>query len=154
MRWSLFAALSVFSATQTGCSGQSANPAEAASVAAIIKLGGKIELDEINPDRPVVKVDLHDTAATDSDLSALGSLKRVHNLYLGRTRVTDAGLKHVQGLAELRTLSLNGTAVTDSGLEFLAGLANLKTLNLQETQVTAAGAGKLRQKLPNLAVAR
>ncbi|HUQ71951.1 MAG TPA: hypothetical protein VM165_20640, partial [Planctomycetaceae bacterium] len=127
---------------------------EAAAVAMIRRLGGKVEFDPNSAERRVIKVYLHSTAVTDADLAALTRLSRLQNLFLGKTEISDAGLEHLSALTELKTLSLNSTRVTDAGLNSLATLKNLKTLNVQETQVTAAGTKRLKQALPELAVAR
>ncbi len=137
-----------------GCRPAVGNPGEAAAIAAIQQLGGKVEVDDKQPDRPVLKVYLHSTPVTDADLAHLEQLKRVQNLFLGKTQITDAGLEHLQGASNLKTLSLNATRVTDVGLKSLTGLTNLKTLNLQETKVTAGGVAELKRKLPGVTIAR
>ncbi|MDB5391893.1 MAG: hypothetical protein JWM11_7539 [Planctomycetaceae bacterium] len=138
----------------SGCGAPAGNTAEADAVAAILKLGGKVEYSEINPDRPVLKVYLHSTKVQDADLAALEKLPRLQNLFLGRTKISDAGLGHLQKASHLETLSLNSTAVTDDGIKRLSHLKNLKTLNLQETKVTEAGVKELKQALPGLTIAR
>lgn len=137
-----------------GCGGPRASATEAAAVAAIEKLGGKVEFDSKAPESPVIKVYLHGTAVTDSDLTVLPKLTQLQNLFLGKTKISDAGLEHVKGASHLKTLSLNGTAVTDAGLKQLADLKELKTLNVQETKVTAAGVDELRRTLPQVTIAR
>ena len=130
------------------------NPDEAASVALIQKLHGKVEFDKPGKDQCVVKVYLHNTAVKDADLAALEKLPKLRNLFLGKTQIGDAGLEHLQKSGELQTLSLNSTRVTDIGLKSLKELAKLKTLNLQETQVTAAGVTELRKALPRATIAK
>jgi Leucine-rich repeat (LRR) protein len=137
-----------------GCAGSATNSGEAAAVAAIVKLGGKVEYNENSPDRPVAKVYLHGTAVQDSDLAALEKLPRLQNLFLGRTKISNAGLEHLQQANHLQTLSLNSTQVTDDGVRTLARLKNLRTLNLQDTKVTEACASELQAALPGLKVAR
>lgn len=137
-----------------GCQRATGNPAEAAAIAAIQQLGGKVEVDEKNPDKPAIKVYLHRTRVKDSDLAHLAQLKQLQNLFLGRTQITDAGLVHLRQAIHLKTLSLNATGVTDAGLQHLIELKNLKTLNLQETKVTATGAAKLKAQIPAVTIAR
>lgn len=137
-----------------GCGGPGGNSDEAAAVAAIQKLGGKVEFNDATPDKQVVKVYLNSTGVQDADLAALQKLPRLKNLFLGRTKITDAGLEHIQKASNLETLSLNSTAITDVGLKSLVDLQALKTLNLQETKVTEAGVKDLRGALPKLTIAR
>lgn len=131
----------------------SAHPDEAAAIAAIQKLGGKVEFEGDGTERRVFKVYLHSTKVTDDDLAMLKKLPKLRNLFLGKTQISDAGLEHLEKSAELQTLSLNSTHVTDAGLQSLNWLKNLKTLNLQETQVTPAGAAQLRKSLPAAKIA-
>lgn len=144
----------VLLALAAGCGGPRGNASEAATVAAISKLGGKVEFDPQSADKSVTKVYLHGTAVTDADLAMLNKLTRLENLFLGRTKISDAGLEHLKGATHLKTLSLNGTAVTDAGLKQLTDLKELKTLNVQETKVTATGADELRRALPQVTIAR
>jgi hypothetical protein len=118
------------------------------AVAAIEKIGGKVEFDPNDPARPAVRVRLNDTRVTDKDLGHLRALTALRRLDLHRTAVTDEGLRHLQGLTKLNRLYLTGTRVSDKGLVHLTGLTELEYLHLGRTQVTAAGVEKLRQKLP------
>jgi hypothetical protein len=137
-----------------GCTRLAVQPDEAAAVAAIQKLGGKVEFDGTGADRRVVKVYLHQTQVSNDDLIALEKLPKLRNLFLGKTKISDQGLAHLEQAVELETLSLNATRVTDEGLKSLSGLKNLKTVNLQETQVTQAGVSQLRKSLPTAKIAR
>ena len=137
-----------------GCGRPAGNSAESAAIAAIEKLGGKVEVDQQLPDKPVIKVYLHSTPVTDADLVHIAQLKQVQNIFLAKTQITDAGLEHLRDAHGLKTLGLNATAVTDGGLIHLTGLTRLKTLNLQDTKVTAAGAAALKRKLPGVTIAR
>lgn len=132
----------------------SGHPDEAAAVATIEKLGGKVEFDAQPANRRVIKVYLHSTAVKDADLAMLEKLPKLQNLFLGKTQIGDAGLEHLQALSELKTLSLNSTQVTDDGLKSLAKQQQLKTVNLQETKVTAGGANQLQKAIPDVKVAR
>src|SRR3954451_17907631 len=72
------------------------------AVAAIEKLGGKVERDRTSPGHPVLGVDLRMTDATDKDLASLEGLKSLQNLRLSSNRITDAGLVHIKRLTDLR----------------------------------------------------
>ena len=145
------------------------------AIGAIEKLGGKVELDEKLPGKPVYSVRLATTKvnATDADLVHLKELTELELLFLNYSKVTDTGLVHLNGLTKLKTLWLNSTKVTSAGLVHLkgltklerlwlrntkvddAGLAHLKALTslrllkLNNTQVTAAGVKELQKALPN-----
>ncbi|MEE2707567.1 MAG: hypothetical protein VX988_10980 [Planctomycetota bacterium] len=138
-------------------------------IAAIEKLGGKVEVDK---NEAVVLVDLNLSEVTDAGLMHLRGLKNLKELKLFRTKVTDAGLVHLKGLTGLEELNLTnteitdaglvhlkelsslgilylyGTKVTDAGLVHLTGLTKLKWLRLESTKVTDAGVKKLKQALP------
>jgi hypothetical protein len=88
----------------TDSQAQTTNNSQAAAVAAIKKLGGKVTFDKKNPGKPIVRDYL-----------------RGHN-------VTDAGLVHLKGPTKLQRLNLSGTEVTDAGLVHLKGLRNLRSL--------------------------
>jgi hypothetical protein len=155
-------------------------PEVRAAVAAVERLGGKVEFDDAAPGRPAVKVDLHGTAVTDADLTLLGSFPDLRKLDLRLTTIGDAGLVHAQGLRHLQlvnlfrtnttdaglrylaqnkdldTLLIGGTRVTDDGLAVVAGFARLKKISLFETAVTDAGMKHLLglSSLENLLVAK
>jgi hypothetical protein len=114
----------------------------------IEKLGGKVTVDEENPDKPIILVDLHNTQVTDAGLAHLEGLTKLLSLSLNNTKVTDVGLEYLKGLTHLETFDLANTQVTDAGLEHLKGLTRLQSLNLGKTQVTDAGVDKLQQELP------
>jgi hypothetical protein len=120
------------------------HPGPSRAVAAIEALGGRVLVDETDPDRPVVAVDLTATAATDTDLELVASLPTVKRLYLGGTDVTGAGLAHLRGLTQLQELYLFSTRVDDSGLAQLAGMTGLRELGLSSTPVTDGGLVHLR----------
>jgi Leucine-rich repeat (LRR) protein len=141
--------------------------------AEVNRLGGKIEVDETRADRPIVKIDLHSTKVSDSDLAFLNDERKaltqlryldlrlthigdagVHHLRkltslqtlnLFRTNLSDIGLKDLRDLRELRVLLIGGTRVTDVGLVHLRRFQLLQKLSLFQTQVTDAG-------IPNLKV--
>ena len=105
-----------------------AQTAAADPVAALKKLGAKIERNEQGE---VVEVSLR--------LS---------------TSITDAGLVHLKGLPNLQNLSLFGTKVTDAGLVHLKGLMELQELNLGDAKVTDAGVADLQKALPNCKITK
>ena len=137
-----------------GCSKPLQNPDEAAAVAFIQKLGGKVEFVGEGKDQRVFKVYLHNTSVQDADLAVLETLPKLTNLFLGKTQIGDAGLLHLLKSGDLQTLSLNSTRVTDEGLKSLVTLTKLKTLNLQETKVTNDGLAELRKAIPEARIAR
>jgi hypothetical protein len=128
--------------------------AEAEAVAAIRKLGGKIELNDSKSDPRVVKVCLNNPNVTDQDLQWIAKLPRVQQLVLTKSNISDVGLPQLTQLVELHSLNLNATRVTDEGLRSLTGMQQLKSLSVHETRVTAAGAAHLQKSLPKLEIVR
>ncbi|MCH7990564.1 MAG: hypothetical protein IID46_15595, partial [Planctomycetes bacterium] len=116
-----------------------ANASEAAAVAAIKRLGGRVTFDTKNPDRPATDLRLDRPHFIDAHLVHLKGLTNLQTLHLTNSRVTDAGLVHLKGLSKLQVLELNGTKVTDAGLIHVKGLKNLKRLGLTYTPITDAG---------------
>ena len=123
-------------------------PTQEEAVAAIKRLGGKVEVDENND---VVIVNLGGTKITDAGLVYLKGMQKLKLLGLSGSKITDAGMAHLKGLTKLEGLDLKGTKVTDAGLAHLnlKGLRNLGYLVLRNTYVTAAGIKKLQQALPH-----
>jgi hypothetical protein len=105
-----------------------AGDAEDKAVEAIKKLGGSVMRDDNAAGKPVVRVDLRDTKATDADLKDLKEFKSLRTLDLFNTKVTDAGLKELKEIKSLRLLYINKTEVTNDAVkELLKALPELKT---------------------------
>jgi Leucine-rich repeat (LRR) protein len=114
------------------------------AIAAIKKLGGKVELEKQGPKMQVVAVDLKHTKIMDASLEHLKGLTKLQTLFLVDTSVTDDGLVYVKGLTNLEVLELGRTNVTDKGLVHLIGFTRLKSLDLGATQITAKGLEHLK----------
>jgi Leucine-rich repeat (LRR) protein len=69
---------------------------QAAAVAAIKKLGGRVTFDEKKPGKPVVGVSLSGQDVTDASLVHLKGLASLKYLVLMNTQVTDAGVEDLQ----------------------------------------------------------
>jgi Leucine-rich repeat (LRR) protein len=151
-------------------------------IAEVARLGGKVELDEMLPGKPIVKIDLHSTQVTDADLGFLDDAKKelkelryldlrlthigdagaanlkhltsLTTLNLFRTQVGDKGFSYLRKLRQLQTLLIGGTKVTDAGLVNLKSMKELKKLSLFQTQVTDAGIPHLKvlSKLESLLI--
>ena len=106
---------------------------EAALVKAIETLGGKVTVDDKQPGKPVVGVNLRSTDFTDAGVKELKQFKSLRTLDLSQTKVTDAGLKELKEFKNLQALNLLQTAVTDAGLRELKELKGLQTLDLAYT---------------------
>jgi len=117
--------------------------------AEVARLGGKIEFDENRADRPIVKIDLHSTQVTDSDLSFLNNerkaLKQLSYLDLRLTHIGDAGVHHLRKLTSLQTLNLFRTNLSDRGLKDLRDLRDLRVLLIGGTRVSDVGLVHLRR---------
>jgi tetratricopeptide (TPR) repeat protein len=101
---------------------------------AIKELGGRFEVDEQRPARPVVSISF--------------------NPDLGDEGIGDEDLACVRGFTDLRTLDLRWTRVTDAGLAHLKELKQLRDLDLSRTAVSSQGIAKLKEALPKTRVVR
>jgi Leucine Rich repeat len=119
-------------------------PEIAGTIAGFEKFGGTVQIDEQQPGRPVVILDLSFKEVTDAELAELKTFAQLEELYLIQTKITDASLAKVNGFANLRTLDLGRTQVTDKGIAHLEGLSNLKTLGLSSTSITDVAVGHLK----------
>jgi hypothetical protein len=128
-----------------GC-GAAASP-EQPAIAAIEQLGGGVRRDKGH----VVKVDLHQSRATEADLELLKKLPHLDRLYLPPA-ANDAWLAQLQGLNELTKLDLQYSQVSDAGLAQLQNLPKLAQLYANGSQITAAGIEQLQQARPQLTV--
>src|ERR1700722_18649408 len=80
------------------------DPEQEKAIAEIKKLGVIVPLNEALPHKPVKKVVLAGTAATDANLELLKHFGKLKELYLGGTGIGDAGLEQVKGLVNLEKL--------------------------------------------------
>ena len=97
-------------------------PAEQTAVDELREFVARIALDERNPAKPAITVDLSRATVAYSDLASIKELPHLESLYLDRTDIDDAKLAYLAGLTQLRNLNLEGTHITDAGLENLRGL--------------------------------
>jgi hypothetical protein len=89
------------------------------AVEMIQRLGGKVQLDDNLPKKPVVMVDLRNTAVSDDDLKCLKELSQLQILVLDSTGVTDAGLEPIKECSQLQRVFLRNTRVTADGAKGL-----------------------------------
>jgi hypothetical protein len=87
--------------------------AQESIMAEITRLGGQFERDENLPGKPIIKVDLHSTKVTDSDLKLLKKLPELRTLDLRLTGISDAGIANIKKLTKLQTLNLFRTQLTE-----------------------------------------
>lgn len=125
----------------------------AAQIAALRKLGARLEFDSSQPFRPnwlrpflndqstgeVVEVLFFRGNVTDADLALLAGMMKIKRLDIHGSKVTDVGLQQLSPLRNLEMLDLHGTQVTNAGLTHLTGLKKLKRLYLYDTQISDAG---------------
>jgi len=138
----LVACMPLLAAGIGGC----VRPAQERAVAEVERLQGKFELDETVPHRPLVKVDLSFTQASDASLAHLKGVTTLRELHLCGTRITNVGLEHVSSLTSLRVLDCwRCKDFTDAGLEHLAAMPHLQRLSLWNTNVTDDGLGHLKR---------
>jgi len=145
----LFLVLSVFAEVAVVTA---ADPADAAAVAEIQKLGGTVRLLSSQNDDREVDFQFSADKLGDAGLAHLAKIKSLVVVSLKGTKITDAGLAHLKGLVTVRRLHLENTAVGDAGVAQLTGLVNLEYLNLYGTKVSDAGLVHLKnlKKLKSL----
>jgi hypothetical protein len=120
--------------------------------------GGKIEVDEKAPGKPVVGLDLKHMPLSDADMAELHWFPEVRTLTLdldvfvgdqtGRVLSPDA-LKYLADLPKVRSLSLGGRNVGDKDMVYVQGMRLLERLSLPQTAVSNEGL-KCIQGLTNL----
>jgi serine/threonine protein kinase len=121
-------------------------PVEAA-LAALVKLGATISVDEQKPGKPLGEISLQGTKAEDNDLIPFEALREGEHpavLWLEGTKIGDPGLEHLRGLTGLKSLGLARTQITDAGLIHLRDLGALGYLDLSDTRVTEDGLKHLK----------
>ena len=129
-------------ATSPDSGGATAQAADADPVAALEKLGARIERNEQGE---VIGVSIAFRKFTDADLVQLKGFAELQSLDLTHTQITDLGLVHLKGLTNLTSLVLAGTQVTDAGMVHLKGLTKLEGLTLMNTKITDAGLVHLKE---------
>jgi hypothetical protein len=100
----------------TGCRGKTESER---AIEVFEKLGGKIKIEEKLPQKPVVMVDLRNTAVTDEQLNHLKEMPQVQILVLDSTGISDAGLEAIKGCGQLQRIFLRKTRVSAAGVEDL-----------------------------------
>lgn len=132
----------------TATAGPVSKTTRESTIAEVSRLGGKVELNETAPGKPIVKIDLHGTKITDADLGFLSrggkALKELRYLDLRLTQIGDAGAAHLKNLTSLQTLNLFRTQVGDQGLAQIERLTNLQTLLIGGTKITDDGLVNLK----------
>lgn len=112
----------------------------------IKRLLANVERDRLNPNQPVVSVEVRNfgqfniqSSFTDGDLERLEVLMNLRSLSLTSDQLTDAGLVHVGRLSGLTTLHLEVPKLTEVGfahLQQLTHLTHLTTLTLSGENIT------------------
>jgi hypothetical protein len=125
--------LLLFLAATTPHGAAAQDPAAVApAIAALKKLGGRIETDAAQAGIPVVAVSLRNTKCTNDDLKHLRHLPALRRLDLSHTDIGNEGLAEIKDLTQLEELNLAFTLPTDDGLVYLKGLIKLKALDLEK----------------------
>jgi formylglycine-generating enzyme required for sulfatase activity/tRNA A-37 threonylcarbamoyl transferase component Bud32 len=121
----------------------------------VLSIGGKIQVDDNNPEDTVTtppKERFRLTAVhlevnqkvTDAGLAHLSDCKNLSHLDLSYTQVSDTGLAQLKDREKLTALFLTSTRVTDAGLVVLKDCNRLSRLSLADTQITNAGLANLK----------
>src|SRR5262245_32531145 len=90
-------------------------PAEDA-VAALMKIGARVTIDDAKPGKPVVAVTITNPTITDDALAPLKELPHLEVLELRFTQIGDKATAYLKDLTSLKVLNLSGTKVGDAGL--------------------------------------
>jgi hypothetical protein len=90
---------------------------EAEAVKAIEKAGGKVMVDDAQPDKPVVTVILWGPGFKAEMLKDLKEFKSLQRLRIGGPWITEEGLKPLRELKGLQKLEVRSPNVTDAGLK-------------------------------------
>ena len=145
----LFLVLSVFAEVAVVTA---ADPADAAAVAEIQKLGGTVRLLSSQNDDREVDFQFNADKLGDAGLAHLAKIKSLVVVSLKGTKITDAGLAHLKGLVSIRRLHLENTAIGDAGVAQLAGLPKPVVQRawdlLAHHEAGDAGQGKAPRVLP------
>ena len=92
---------------------------EAAAVKVIEKAGGKIMMDDNQPEKPVVGVIMWGPGFNGDLLKQLKEIKNLRKLRIGGPWINDAGLKSLYDVKTLQMLEIRSPRVTDAALKDL-----------------------------------
>lgn len=105
---------------------------------------------ETHPDGRVKTLHAEDAASvTDEQLPFLSQLPRVEELFLYQSPVSETGLSQLAGLTRLHDLCLSGSRIASDELESLAGMPALEELTLYDDRVCVNGLQQIA-RLTNL----
>lgn len=108
-------------------------------IAAVQRLGGRVQRDSKLAGNPVIRVNfLNPAEITPAMLKDLAVFKTLKALALNAPDLGNDDLHSLENLPNLETLSLTNTAVTDAGIPALKKLKKLRDLGLQSVAVTGS----------------
>lgn len=119
-----------------------------AAVQSVVKLGGRVERLNGEPDQPVIAVILSGVKLAPAQLKLLTEFPELHTLILRDSPFDNAGVPQLAALGNLQALDLENTAVTDAGLPALRKFPKIKEVYLTGSGVTEAGVISLRKQMP------
>lgn len=128
-------------------------PEKANAIAEINRLGGKVEIDQTDPSKPAIRIELAGARGPqggsgptigDAVLAQIAGLDGLRFLKLDNCEVTDAGLVHLKGVPQLQELSLKSNQISDAGLVNLKALRRLEKLSLATSRVGDVGLAHLK----------
>jgi Leucine Rich repeat len=105
------------------------------AIAGIKELGGVIILDENDPQKPVVEIDIARRIPKEA-LTHLQAFPKLQRLFLCFAHLDDQSLRVLKDMVNLKELDLTGNHITDEGLANLKRLKNVERLFLASTHVT------------------
>jgi len=105
------------------------------AIAAIKKMGGRVETDSKAPGKPVVKIFLFGGKIAGIGLECLKALPAVYWVGLHDSDTTNGDVKHLKSLPKLRRISLAETKISDSALLDLKEVTTLEWLVLHHCAI-------------------
>src|SRR5262249_33148648 len=106
------------------------NSVERATIDAVTKAGGRVELSESGSGDVRRVVFDRESHVTQAGLEGLQRFPKLQGLLMGGSPVTDSDLGAIGKLTSLEWLDLSGTKISDASLASLSGLGRIQTLNL------------------------
>lgn len=119
-----------------------------AAVQSIVKLGGKVERLNGDPEQPVVAVILSGVKTAAAQSKVLAEFPELHTLILRDSPFDNAALAQLAALGNLQVLDLENTLVNDSGLAALKKFSKIREVYLTGSKVTEAAVVAFRKQMP------
>jgi len=111
------------------------------------------EISKLGSLRKLRTLDVIGTKLVDKDLEPLWQLTSIEVLALCSAKISDRSVQRIRQFPHLRDLDLYGTGITDGSVELLAECRSLERLRIAGTKITKEGVARLRAALPKCKIA-